>query len=278
MALLLVYRTFRTLCDSTFHTLYYLPACTVLYVHIPCASSLVYNNNYDNSLSLSSGNAGLEPESNQAFPTILKHFTSLCVNFVQCCRLCALFLTLQPAVFGGFTRQSSSSEPETTDEPEDPGLTNAPPPAYNAAANFPSVTSKPQDLPPPYTGPTVGFVYSPTVDEIASTPPPALGYPSYPPEMSNQDRAYPPPTAPPSSVDPAYLPPAAVSQELPYPVNLEPGGGAYPHPLYKLTLSAFICFSFVLLWRVCFYTMSFIACVMQLCVGGRSVGIRWTAN
>ncbi len=146
--------------------------------------------------------------------------------------------------FGGFGRPSDSaaaSEPSPETNEENPGLSEAPPPAYNASENFPSLTSKPQDLPPPYAGPTVGFVFPPTTLNGATAPPPAAtapptaGYDGYPPQASNLDPAYPPPTAPPSSTgypqDPAYPPPPPLSgQELPYPVNTEYGGGAYPPP------------------------------------------------
>ncbi len=143
---------------------------------------------------------------------------------------------------------ATEPSPETN-ELENPGLSKVPPPAYNASENFPSFTSKPQDLPPPYPGPSVGFVFPPTTLNEA-TAPPAAGSPGYPSQTSNQDPAYPPPTvglsveptAPPPSTgypqDPAYPPPPPLAgQELPYPVNIQYGGGAYPPPTVQIDSS-----------------------------------------
>ncbi len=197
----------------------------------------------------------------------LVYFVVICIFLKLCSRFCFL-VHIQPVAFGGFTRRSSDSTSSNsvlaTNDPEleDPGLTKAPPPAYNAAANFPSVTNKPpQDLPPPYSGPAVGFVYPssdtsgpPTTAPPPSSPPPSSDYPvdpAYPPPSAPPpssppssasypvNPAYPPPSSPPPSspppssdypVDPAYPPTSSVNQELPYPVNMEPGGGAYPLP------------------------------------------------
>jgi len=132
--------------------------------------------------------------------------------------LCHLFSPIlpQPAQFGGFSGgpSSAAAEPPTMDEQEQE-FTKQAPPTYNTSTHFPPFTAAPQDLPPPYPGPTpVGFA-------DAAYPPPVVP-------------TAPPPTAPPLQSgypdDPAY-PPA----QLPYPVNQEVGGGAYPPPTFPMT-------------------------------------------
>ena len=53
-----------------------------------------------------------------------------------------------------FLLQSAEPEPEPEPELQDRELTEAPPPSYQAAANFPSVLASviPDEKPPPYPG------------------------------------------------------------------------------------------------------------------------------
>lgn len=121
--------------------------------------------------------------------------------------------------------------PEIPSEPQEAAFTKAPPPAYRAAGKFPNPTAQPQDLPPPYAGPTAAFAYPPQAANVTPYPTaPAPSGPSYPQFEPSAPSGPEYPSA--TQFDPAYPPPnvSAQPQELPYPVDLGFGGGAYPPP------------------------------------------------
>ena len=116
--------------------------------------------------------------------------------------------------------ENSSEEPEVPPEPQESTFTKTPPSTYRAAGNFPTPSTEPQDLPPPYPGSlqqTAGFAYPPQAANVTPYPTaPAPGGPGYPSATQFVPTA-PAPSGPgyPSAtqLDPAYLAPPQ-QQEL----------------------------------------------------------------
>ena len=110
--------------------------------------------------------------------------------------------------------ENSSEEPEIPPEPEESMFTKKSPPTYRAAGNYPTPTTEPQDLPPPYPGSlqqTAGFAYPPQTANVTPYPTaPALSGPGYPSA---------------TQFDPAHLDSPQQQED-----NLGFGAGAYPPP------------------------------------------------
>jgi len=102
-----------------------------------------------------------------------------------------------------------ASETEQASRNPDAEITEAAPPSYHVALNYPKadpIQAPPTDLPPPYPG---SLKYS--GGATASYPPPASSH--YPPVRPNY-QGYPPPTYPPSTGSPG-----APNPDLAFPPN-----------------------------------------------------------
>jgi len=108
---------------------------------------------------------------------------------------------------------SRSSNPDSeTEQPPEAEITEAAPPSYHAAFNFPPADpsqAQPTELPPPYPGPPADLRYS--GGATAGCPPPGSSH--HPPVGPNY-QSYPPPTYLPSTVFPG-----APAPDLAFPPN-----------------------------------------------------------
>jgi len=139
---------------------------------------------------------------------------------------------LSSSFFSTQPLSSRSSNPDSeTEQPPEAEITEAAPPSYHAASDFPTADpsqAQPTDPPPPYPGPPADLRYSDSGGATAGCLPPASSH--HPPVGPNY-QGYPPPTYPPSTVFPG-----APAPDLAFPPNIGEDWFVVVHQINVVTL------------------------------------------